>query len=75
VGHFERKFHGEWDVAHQRLLVSENSIHWAITWLSLHDPRFSRLSITPTCVCRRTDRQTDRHTTTASTALAQHRAG
>jgi len=38
---------------------------WAIVWRCLRDPRFSHLSKSPTC-----DRQRDRYTMTASTALA-----
>jgi len=38
---------------------------FAIVWCGLHDPMFSRFNRTPTC-----DRQTDRHTTMAYTALA-----
>ena len=34
------KFQGEWGVAHQRLLASENISHWAITWCCLRDPTF-----------------------------------
>jgi len=57
VGHFEHKFQGECGIAHQRLLVPENLIPWAITWCGSHDPRFCHLSSTLTCV-----RRTDRHT-------------
>jgi len=39
VGHFERKFQGEWGVAHQQLLASEN-YPWAITRRCLRNAMF-----------------------------------
>jgi len=65
VDDFERKFQGKRGVAHRRLLVSENYSPCAITWRCLRDSSFSRFHTIPA-----SDRQTNRHTMTASTALA-----
>jgi len=48
------------DIRHQKTSLC------AIVWRYLREPTFSRFSRTPTCD-RRTDRQADRHTTTAKT--------
>jgi len=45
-------------------LASENKSHGAIVWHCLRDHTFSRFDTIPVCG-RQTDRQTDRHTTTA----------
>jgi len=49
-------------------LATENYSPWAIVWLYLRDPMFSRFDAVPEC-----DGQTDTHTTTAYFALAQCR--
>jgi len=56
-GHFERKFQGEWGVAHQRVSF------WAIVWHYLRDSSFSRLSRTPTCDTRMDGRTHDKYRT------------
>ena len=57
----------------KRFLASENQNPWAIVRLCLRDRICSRFDTIPACD-RRTHRQTDGHTTTANTALAQRRA-
>ena len=73
---------GDMVVAHQNLNTSRDSVeissrflaqeHWsscAIVWRYSRDPTFSRFGTVSACV-RQTDGQTERHSTTAYTALA-----
>jgi len=64
---------GGLDVISPRSFAPENYSPWATVWRCLRDPAFSRFGIVPACD-RQTDRQTERHTTTAYTALVLSRA-
>ena len=56
-----------------RCLAAENHFPWTIVRRCLRDPTFIRCGTVPACDGQRdrqTDGRTDRHTTTAYTALA-----
>ena len=54
VGHFRQIFDGEWGIAHQRMLVSENKIDCCIMWYQ------NICSLSFRLVTIQTDRGTDR---------------
>ena len=53
----------------RRDIWQQKNRSWAIIWRYLRDPKFGHFSTVPACD-RRTDTQTDRHTTPAYAALA-----